>query len=82
MIGFELFSSIRAEGDSYLAIGFLMDNMNVGGNLSSYAYTVDDLESIIGLDLFCGLDDQIENEIEAVVKWGDWGFAKPKVETE
>ena len=70
------------KGDGYSAIGFLMENTLLGGNLNSYAYTVDDLESIIGLDLFCGLNDQIENEIEAVVKWGDWGFAKPNATTE
>ena len=70
------------KGDGYSAIGFLMENALLCGNLNSYACTVDELESIIGLDLFCGLDDEIENEIEAGVKWGDWGFAKPKATTE
>lgn len=73
---------LAPKGDSYIAIGFLMDNNNLSGNLGSFACTVDELESVIGLDLFYELDDQIENEIEAVVKWGDWGFAKPKVTTE
>lgn len=70
------------KGDGYSAIGFLMENAFLSGNLNLYACTVDELESIIGLDLFCGLNDQIENEIEAIVKWGDWGFAKPKAITE
>ncbi len=70
------------KGEGYSAIGFLMNNDYLGGSLNAYACTVDELESIIGLDLFCGLNDQIENEIEAVVKWGDWGFAKPKATTD
>lgn len=70
------------KGESYSAVGFLMDNTLLNDNLGSYACTVDELERIIGLDLFCGMNDQIENEIEAVVKWGDWGFPKPKATAE
>lgn len=66
------------KGDGYSAIGFIMDNTALSSKLESYACTVDELESLIGLDLFCGMNDQIEGEIEAVVKWNDWGFAKPK----
>ena len=65
------------KGDGYSAIGFIMDNVSLSGNLGLYACTVDELESVTGLDLFCRLDDQIENEIEAVVTWGDWGLAEP-----
>lgn len=66
------------KGDGFSAIGFLMENALLGGNLNSYACTVDELESIIGLDLFCGLNDQIENEIEAVVRWGRLGLCEAR----
>lgn len=66
------------KGDGYSAVGFIMDNAALSGKLESYACTVDELENVIGLDLYCGLDDQVENEMESIVKWGDWGFAKLK----
>lgn len=65
------------KGDGYSAIGFIMDNAALSGKLESYACTVDELENVIGLDLFCGMNDHVENEIESVVNWGDWGFARP-----
>ena len=66
------------KGDGYSGIGFVMDNTFLNGNLNRYACTIDELEKLIGMDLFYGLDDEVEKEVEAMVKWGDWGFAKPK----
>ena len=66
----------KAKG--YSGIGFVMNNTSLNGNLNQYACTIDELENIISMDLFYGLDDKVEKEVEATVKWGDWGLAKPK----
>ncbi len=38
------------------------------------AMSVDSLERIIGIDLFSGLDDKIEQTIESQVIYSDWGL--------
>lgn len=52
----------------------------MSGNLNSFACAVDELEDRIGMNLFFNLDDSIESVAESVVKWGEWGLAKPKGE--
>ena len=63
----------------FSAIAFVMRNGGEERRVEECACTVDELENLIGLDLFYGLDDVLEKEVEAVVKWGDWGLAKPKI---
>lgn len=71
---------LAPKGAEYIAIGFVIENGNVSGNLNSFACAVDELEDRIGMNLFFNLDDSIESVAESVVKWGEWGLAKPKGE--
>ena len=54
------------------AIAFVMQNGSNPGNLQDYAMSVDDLEKLLGYDLFYALPDDIENEIEATYSFSDW----------
>ena len=36
------------------------------------AVTVDELEALLGLDLFCNLPDEVEDAIEGNIVWEDW----------
>ncbi len=53
----------------YECIGFIMENKAGHKPLESYAVTVDEVESITGLDFFPALPDDIESEIESTY-WG------------
>jgi endonuclease G len=35
-------------------------------------YTVDEVESLTGIDFYPSLDDKLENRIEAEARLGDW----------
>lgn len=60
--------------NSYSAIAFIMDNSPENKPLRLCAMSVDSLERIIGIDLFYGLDDKIEQTIESQVIYSDWGL--------
>lgn len=62
------------KGQSYSAIAFVMQNVPETQNIKLCSMSVDDLEQIIGRDLFVGLDDKIEPLVESVVNYSDWGI--------
>lgn len=61
----------------YSAIAFLMNNADEKRSIADCALTVDELENCLGMDFFYALDDNLEEETEAVVKWNDWGLSRP-----
>lgn len=60
--------------DSYQAIGFIMENSNSRQPYTKCCVTIDQLESITGLDLFHNLDDSIENAVESSYNTHFWGI--------
>ena len=56
------------EGETYHAIGFLVDNSPQTGAPQSYAVSVDSVEAAIGRDLFPGLPE----DVEATFEWRPW----------
>ena len=56
----------------YSAIAFLMYNGGERRTVEDCALTVDELEAILGINLFCGLPDEIEKSVECKVVWEDW----------
>jgi endonuclease G len=58
------------------AIGFLMENHALHSNLVNYATSIDKIEQISGLNFFEGLNDSIENKLEASVNIQQWDFVK------
>ena len=57
---------------SYSTIAFLMNNGGESRTVKECALTVDELEALLGLDLFCGLADETEESVECKVVWDDW----------
>lgn len=55
-----------------MAIGFIMPNNKCDNDLSSYAVSVDTVESHTGLDFFSALDDSTETKIEALCDFNSW----------
>lgn len=56
----------------YSSIAFLMRNDGEKRSVKECAITVDELEILIGLDLFCNLSNDMEESIECKVTWDDW----------
>ena len=54
------------------AIGFCYNNAPERGTTKDYARSVDEIESMTGLDFFYQLDDETENRIEAECDFDKW----------
>lgn len=63
--------------NSYQGIAFWtlhQDANDTTKDLSTFAITIDELESRTGIDFFCNLPDEIENTVEANVDFEFWKF--------
>ena len=60
---------------SYSAIAFVMRNGEEKRNLKECSCTIDQLETLLGLDLFHNLPDRVETEVESSICWYNWGVA-------
>ncbi len=57
---------------SYTAIAFVMQNGEEKRSVRECAITVDELEALLGLDLFCNLPDELEKSVESKMVLEDW----------
>ena len=57
-----------------VSIAFMMDNDDKRYWLDDCAMTVNDLESVTGLDLFPLLPDDVENTVESQLRFPFWGI--------
>ena len=61
----------------YKAIGFYMEHRSFyedEKNLKPYIKSINELEALTGIDFFCNLPDQIEEQVESQVLPKAWGF--------
>ena len=68
---------LQKKGTNYNSIALWFSQ--VGGNLedtdlSNYSISIDELENRTGIDFFCNLPDDTENEVEAQTSTTLWGF--------
>lgn len=63
---------LELEGPDVKGIGFVLDNEKSTERLSEYALSIDDVESLTGLDFFPLLPDNLESEIECCARFSDW----------
>lgn len=56
------------------AIGFVMPNRNVGGDILDWCVSVDEVERLTGLDFFPSLPDDVENAVERTCRPEDWRY--------
>ena len=59
---------------SYSAIAFVMRNGEEKRNLKECSCTIDQLETLLGLDLFYNLPDRVETGVESSICWYNWGL--------
>lgn len=60
------------EGDEKKGIAFIMPNKKAPFRLVDYAVSIDSVEALTGLDFFPKLQDDLENELEAMDNIFDW----------
>lgn len=56
------------------SIAFLLPNKKLKSKLATFIVSIDSVESVTGLDFFAGLDDSLEEELEARVNADSWTF--------
>lgn len=56
-------------------IGFVMPNSKISMGLSSYVKSVDEIESLTGVNFFYDLDDDLENKLESKSDITLWDFS-------
>ena len=67
--------------NTYQALGLwtLHQNANDSNkNYGDYAITIDELEERTGIDFFCNLPDDIEDDVERKIDLNYWGITKSK----
>ena len=70
----ERFYKIIFSNSKSKMIGFLMPNKKINGSLKSYVVTVDEIESLTGIDFFHELEDVNEARLESSITLSDWDF--------
>ena len=78
------FMAILAQEDNYQAIGFLVKHRDDYGYDNDHqapieetklcAMSIDQLEQETGLDFFCNLPDEVEDEVECAYVLSDWAW--------
>lgn len=63
---------LREDESGYHSIAFIFENNATRQPLKEAARSVDEVEALIGYDLFSNLYDQVENLIEGTVSWEEW----------
>ncbi|MBN1950215.1 MAG: DNA/RNA non-specific endonuclease [Bacteroidales bacterium] len=56
------------------AIGFIFISSKSSGTMQSFAVSVDEVESEVGIDLFPSVEDELEKRIEAGYDPAEWDF--------
>jgi DNA/RNA endonuclease G (NUC1) len=57
----------KDNGSEKIAIALIMNNQGSGSGLKSFATSIDNIESLTGIDFFSGLSDDIENKLESTI---------------
>ena len=68
---------LSRKGSQWRALGYWAQNLNEdhsNDNRRGYAITIDRLEELTGIDFFCNLPDDIEDEVEKTLVPSFWGL--------
>ena len=63
---------LRKDGDEWYSIAFVFENDNHRQAVKDAVVSVNDVESLIGYDIFTNLNDKIENDVENLADWNNW----------
>lgn len=63
---------LRKDGNDYKAIAFVFENNASRQPVKHAVVSVNDVEALVGFDLFTNLSDRIEESVEAQANWEEW----------
>ena len=63
---------LRFDGKNYRSIAFVFENNSESQPVKSAVVSVNDVEALVGYDLFTNLNDRIEETVEAQASWDEW----------
>lgn len=63
---------LRYDGNEYYSIAFVFDNNSERQPVRDAIVSVNDIESLIGFDLFTNINDKVEEIVESQANWDDW----------
>lgn len=63
---------LRQEGKNYYSIAFVFENNATKQPVKNAVVSVNDVEALVGYDLFTNLNDKIEEAVEAQSAWENW----------
>lgn len=64
----------NCKNNVFNTIAFIMPNTSGHKRIQEYAVSVNDLEDIIGIDIFTNIDDRFEEMVESDVYFKHWGL--------
>lgn len=65
---------LARDGESFQAVAFILENSSASQTYTNCCLSVNELENIIGIDLFPYLDDSIEETVESTFSKRFWGM--------
>ena len=63
---------LRYDGNEYYSVAFVFDNNSERQPVRDAIVSVNDIESLIGFDLFTNINDKVEEIVESQANWDDW----------
>ena len=63
---------LRKDGNDWLSIAFVFENKSSKQAVKDAVVSVNDVEALVGFDLFTNLDNKIEDIVEAQCDWDKW----------
>ena len=64
----------KDNGSEKIAIALILNNQGSSSSLKSFATSIDNIESLTGIDFFSGLSDDIENKLESNINILSWSW--------
>lgn len=64
----------KDNGSEKIAIALILNNQGSSSSLKSLATSIDNIESLTGIDFFSGLSDDIENKLESTIITSSWSW--------
>ena len=65
---------LTVKNNVFNTIAFVMPNSSEHRRVQDYAMSVNDLEAMIGIDLFSSIDDRYEEIVESDLYFKYWGL--------
>ena len=65
---------LTVKNNVFNTIAFIMPNTSGHKRIQEYAVSVNDLEDIIGIDIFTNIDDRFEEMVESDFYFKHWGL--------